>query len=98
MVSFAPLDPETYSDRRRYLEGHLSQVACLDCLATVRVRKFSEFQTSIQWSAEAVAACPEFSRARAEDRVGLPLTCSRLQASIARAVDDGQVEVGGGVD
>lgn len=98
MVSFAPLDPETYSDRRRYLDEHLASVACLDCLATVRVRKFSEFQTSIQWSAASVAACAEFSRARAEGRAAPPLTCSRLQASIARAVEDGQVEVGGGVD
>ena len=98
MVSFAPLDPETFSDRRRYLDEHLSSVACLDCLATVRVRKLSEFQTSIQWSAESVAACAEFARARAEGRAGPPLTCSRLQASIARAVEDGQVEVGGGVD
>ena len=98
MVSFAPLNDETLEDRRRYLEGHLAEVACLDCLATVRVRKFSEFQTSIQWSTESVAACAEFTRARAEGRAGPPLTCSRLQASIARAVEDGQVEVGGGVD
>lgn len=98
MVSFAPLDPETFSDRRRYLDGHMAQVACLDCLATVRVRKFSEFQTSIQWSSEAVAACAEFSRARAEGRLASPTTCGRLQASIARAVEEGQVEVGGGVD
>ncbi len=102
MVSFAPQDPETFQDRRRYLEGHLSEVACLDCLATVRVRKFSEFQTSIQWSAESAAACAEFSRARAEGlgdgKGGLPLTCGRLQASITRAVEEGRVEVGGGVD
>ena len=58
MVSFAPLDPETWADRRRYLEGHMSEVACLDCLATVRVRKLSEHQTSIQWSDDAVASNP----------------------------------------
>ena len=51
MVSFAPLSPETLEDRRRYLEGHLVEVACLDCLARVKVRKQSEFHTSIQWSA-----------------------------------------------
>jgi hypothetical protein len=98
MVSFAPLHPETYQDRRRYLEEHMSEVACLDCLATVRVRKLSEHQTSIQWSDEAVAACAEFTRARVEGRVGLPQACGRLQASIGRAVAEGRVEVGGGVD
>jgi hypothetical protein len=98
MVSFAPLNPETYQDRRRYLEGHMSEVACLDCLATVRVRKASEFQTSIQWTDEAVGACAEFTRARVEGRIGLPASCGRLQSSIARAVDEGRVEVGGGVD
>ena len=54
MTSFAPLSEETYEDRSRYLEGHLAEVACLDCLATVRVRKQSEFHTSIQWDAEAI--------------------------------------------
>lgn len=98
MVSFAPLDPETYQDRRRYLEGHMAEVACLDCLATVRVRKLSDYQTSIQWSDGSVAACAEFTRSRVEGRVGLPPTCSRLQSSIDRAVAEGRVEVGGGVD
>jgi hypothetical protein len=98
MASFAPLSSETFQDRRRYLEGHMSEVACLDCLATVRVRKASEFQTSIQWSDEAVSACAEFTRARAEGGIGLPISCGRMQSSIARAVAEGQVEVGGGVD
>ena len=98
MASFAPLEAETYEDRRRYLEGHLSDVACLDCLARVRVRKASEFQTSIQWTDDAVAACAEFARSRADGRPGSPVSCGRLQASIARAVAEGQVEVGGGVD
>ena len=98
MVSFAPLHAETFSDRRRYLEDRMTQVACLDCLARVRVRKASEFQTSIQWDEAAVDACAEFARARAEGGIGLPVSCARLQASIARAVDEGHVEVGGGVD
>ena len=56
MVSFAPLSEETHDDQRRYLEGHLVEVSCLDCLARVRVRKQSEFHTSIQWDGEASAA------------------------------------------
>ena len=98
MVSFAPLSDETLEDRKRYLDEKLASVECLDCLATAKVRKHSEFQTSIQWSAEAVAACSEFSRARAEGRVGLPEGCGRMRASIARAVAEGRVPIGEGVD
>ena len=98
MVSFAPLSDDTYADRRRYLDEHLADVECLDCLAVVGVRKHSEFQTSIQWSGDSVAACAEFTRARAEGRVGLPEGCGRMRASIARAVAEGQVPIGEGVD
>ena len=98
MGSFAPLHAETFADRRRYLEDRMTQVACLDCLAQVRVRKASEHQTSIQWTDDAVAACAEFARARVEGGAGPPATCGRLRASIARAVEEGLVEVGGGVD
>ena len=45
------------------LEGNLVEVACLDCLAEVKVRKQSEFHTSIEWSAEAVSHCTEFAKA-----------------------------------
>jgi hypothetical protein len=98
MVSFAPLSEETYADRRRYLDEHLAEVACLDCLATVGVRKHSEYQTSIQWSDQAVSACAEFTRARVEGRIGLPEGCGRMRASIARAVAEGRLPIGEGVD
>jgi hypothetical protein len=98
MVSFAPLNDDTHEDRRRYLDGHLVDVACLDCLAEVKVRKQSEFHTSIQWNADAVTACQEFTRARAEGDTRAHRGCSRLQASIARAVQDGTLQLGGSVD
>ena len=98
MVSFAPLSPETLEDRRRYLEGHLVEVACLDCLAKVHVRKQSEFHTSVQWSTDAVSACAEFARARSEGDLRPQRGCSRLQDSIRAAVRDGVVEPGGTVD
>ena len=98
MVSFFPLDERTLEDRRRYLEGRLAEVACLDCLARVQVHKQSEFHTSIQWTAEAVAACQEFTRARAEGSIHVPRGCSRLQASIESAVRDGRLDIGGTVD
>jgi hypothetical protein len=99
MVSFAPLNEETFEDRRRYLEGHLVEVACLDCLATVRVRKQSEFHTSIQWSQEAVEHCAEFAKVRSSGApYRVPEACSRLRDSIRAAVREGRIEIGGSVD
>jgi len=98
MVSFAPLNDETLEDRRRYLEGHLVEVACLDCLAQVKVRKQSEFHTSIQWSDEALQHCHEIGRARSEGGLVVTKSCNRLKESIARAVLEGQIEIGGSVD
>ncbi len=97
MVSFAPLSEETLEDRRRYLEGHLVPVACLDCLAEVKVRKQSEFHTSIQWTEEAVGHCHEIRR-KAESSLIAPKSCGRLKESIARAVLEGEIEIGGTVD
>jgi len=96
MVSFAPTREETLEDQKRYLEGHLVDVACLDCLATVKVRKNSEPHTSIQWTSEAVAHCAEFAR-RGPDRSVME-SCPRLKATIEAAVRDGLLEVGATVD
>jgi hypothetical protein len=64
----------------------------------VQVHKQSEFHTSIQWSDEAVAACQEFTRARAAGGLHVPRGCSRLQTSIEAAVRDGVLDIGGTVD
>ena len=99
MVSFAPTRDETLEDQKRYLEGHLVEVACLDCLAKVLVRKNSEPHTSIQWTSDAVGQCTEFAR-RDSEPGGRPVmeSCSRLKASIVAAVRDGVLEVGADVD
>lgn len=91
-----PTLAETLEDQHRYLEGHLAEVACLDCLAKVKVRKNSEPHTAIQWTVEAVGHCQEFAR-RGPDRQVLE-SCSRLKASIAAAVRDGALEIGATVD
>ena len=70
-------------------------MACLDCLATVGVKKNSDHHTSIQWSSQALAACPEFNRMSGQPggravREG----CSRMVASIERAVQDGEISIG----
>ncbi|QIG43067.1 hypothetical protein G5V58_10120 [Nocardioides anomalus] len=92
MPSFVPLSPETLEDQRLYTSARLVQVACLDCLATVGVKKNSEHHTSIQWTAEARAACPELSR-RTSGRESHP-ACPRLAASIDAAAREGAVPIG----
>jgi hypothetical protein len=89
MSSFVPRNAETLAERARYTSEGLTRVSCMDCLATVDVRKNSEQQTAIQWSAEAQAGCPELARrgARYEG-------CPRLQASIEAAVRDGRLPIG----
>ncbi len=96
MVSFTPLRAETEADRRLYLEGRLVEVECLDCLARVRVRKNSQHHTSIQWSAEAVQQCTEFSRRSAQEGGrALHESCSRLKQSIENAVREGRLQMDG---
>lgn len=90
MVSFQPTSPETAADQWLYTSGWLTEVACLDCLARVGVQKNSEHHTSVQWSAEALAACPEMGR----HPRALREACPRLQASIEAAVRAGQVPIG----
>ena len=85
MVSFAPTSRETVEDQLLYTRARLTEVACLDCLARVRVRKQSEFHTSIQWDAEATAHCAEFGKARGQGDRRVQRACSRLLASIERA-------------
>lgn len=95
MASFVPTSAETLEDQRRYTTAQLTEVACLDCLATVQVKKNSEHHTSIQWSRQAVDACPEFARMTGRSD-GRPLHqgCPRLWASIDAAVRDGAVPIG----
>ncbi|MEV5002334.1 hypothetical protein [Nocardioides sp. LML1-1-1.1] len=95
MASFVPRSPETLEDQRLYTEDRLVEVACLDCLARVRVKKNSDHQTSVQWSAEARSACQEFVRRDAgPGRRDVHKPCSRLMASIDDAVRAGAVSVG----
>ncbi|MEQ6899564.1 hypothetical protein [Nocardioides sp. YIM 152588] len=95
MASFVPTSEETLEDRRLYTEARLVEVACLDCTAVVGVKKNSEHHTSIQWSADAVASCPDLAHRTGgtggRDRFR---ACPRMLASIDAAVRDGLVPVG----
>ncbi|WP_243057774.1 hypothetical protein [Nocardioides sp. SR21] len=92
MASFVPTSADTLEDQRLYTSARLVEVACLDCLAKVGVKKNSEHHTSIQWTGEARQACPELGR-RSSGREGHP-ACPRLMASIESAVREGQVSIG----
>lgn len=79
------------TERREYLAGGLVPVVCQTCANKVLVRKASLAQTSIQWSAEAVAHCPEFA---AQDGANaLVERCYALRDSIDAAVREGMVVV-----
>jgi hypothetical protein len=92
MGSFAPTSAETLEDQRLYTQARLVDVACLDCLAHVSVKKNSDHHTSIQWTAAAREACPELSR-RGHGRASHE-ACPRLTASIDAATRDGVVAIG----
>lgn len=92
MASFVPTSPGTREDQRLYTRARLTEVACLDCLARVGVKKNSEHHTSIQWSAEARSHCPDLSR-RAGDRESHH-ACPRMIASIEAAVREGRIPIG----
>src|SRR3954451_24143071 len=95
MPSFVPTSAETLEDQRLYTTARLTEVAGLDCLARVAVKKNSEHHTSIQWNEGAVHQCPEFPRM---DRspAGRPVhaACPRLVASIEAAAREGKVPIG----
>jgi len=95
MVFSAPTSAETRKDQLLYTEARLVDVACLDCLAHVRVKKNSEHHTSIQWSSEAMGHCQEFARMAAEpDGRAVHAACPRLVSSIEAAVREGEIPIG----
>jgi len=95
MASFVPTSAETLKDQRLYTSARLTEVACLDCMAKVGVKKNSDHHASIQWNEEAVRACPEFTRMTGSPD-GRPLhrTCPRMAASIEAAARDGSLPIG----
>jgi hypothetical protein len=69
-------------------------VECGQCGAGVLAAKFSPQHTSVQWSAEAVRACSEFSAAVSLGRPSaLVQGCGSLRDSIDAAVTAGRLEV-----
>lgn len=95
MPSFIPLRAETLEDQRLYTRARLTEVSCLDCLATVGVKKNSEHHTSIQWSGTALANCQEFAKMDSTSSGRqVHASCPRLVASIEAAVGEGDIPLG----
>jgi hypothetical protein len=84
---------ETAEDRRLYLEIGFTPVTCGTCGVEALVKKNSHKHTSVQWTAEGVAACPEIAAARAADSAALVLGCPNMTAAVEDAVRSGQVVV-----
>jgi hypothetical protein len=95
MASFVPTSAETLEDQRLYTRARLTEVACLDCLARVLVKKNSDHHTSIQWTETALRQCPEFARMdRSPGGRPVHAACPRLAASIDNAARQGMVPIG----
>ncbi len=95
MASFVPTSPDTLEDQRLYTQARLVEVACLDCLARVGVKKNSEHHTSIQWTDEALGHCQVFARMSAQPGGrAVHASCPRLAASIDDAVRAGDLTIG----
>ena len=80
----------------RLADSPMVPVACSRCGACVLARKSSWNQTSVQWNAEASAACLERRDAEnlaAHSGRGLFLACSALSGSILDAVRSGDLPV-----
>jgi hypothetical protein len=84
---------ETVADMRLYVEIGLTPVTCAECGVEAMVKKNSQKHTSVQWTPEGVAQCPEIRAARAADPGALVLGCVKLRASIEDAVRAGQLVV-----
>lgn len=80
----------------RLLDTPMLPVRCTRCAATVRVRKGSWQQTSIQWDATAAAACeerPDVLREDGPNGAQNVRTCAALRESIEGAALDGRLPV-----
>jgi len=79
----------------RLADAPMVSVGCRQCGAAVEVRKSSWAQTSVQWNADATAACVQrrSAEALAGHGRGLFLVCSELRDSIDDAVRRGQLPI-----
>lgn len=79
----------------RLEDGPMAPVSCSTCGTSVQVRKSSWDQTTVQWTAEAAAACVERRASASVDgpNGGVFPGCSALRDSIREAAVRGDLEV-----
>ncbi len=94
MAGFVPTSADTVEDQRLYTTARQTEVACLDCLATVGVKKNSDHHTSVQWDEEAKRHCPAMARRERLDGRSVHPACPRLVASIENAAREGRIPIG----
>ncbi|MFF5966484.1 hypothetical protein ACFY64_22660 [Streptomyces collinus] len=73
----------------------MQPLSCESCATAVLVRKSSPAQTSVQWP-DGAEGCTEFAEVLAADgppRTAVIPTCTRLRATIERAVRAGALAV-----
>ncbi|MFI8998479.1 hypothetical protein [Streptomyces sp. NPDC053542] len=72
----------------------MQPVECAACGNQVLCEKFSPAHTSVQWTAEAAAVCPEFGALVAVGATAARIrTCAALRDSIDRAAAEGTLRV-----
>jgi hypothetical protein len=89
------MTPRPQTDNRLD-DAPMTPVACGRCGAQVLARKSSWNQTSVQWTAEAMARCIERRRAAQlaeHGGRGLFLACSAVGESIVDAVRHGELRI-----
>jgi hypothetical protein len=85
---------QTADDKRRYVEDGLEPVSCSRCATRVLVKKNSPRHTSVQWTSDAAASCPEIgAQVSAGARGGQILGCGMLKQSIEAAIVAGVLSI-----
>jgi hypothetical protein len=84
----------TRTEIREFLTRGLAPVDCHSCGNRVLVRKTSLAHTSVQWTSDPAASCPEFAARVAAGELSARIdTCPKLRTSIDLAVAEGLIEV-----
>jgi hypothetical protein len=77
-----------------YVEIGLAPVTCAHCGTEVLVKKNSPKHTSVQWTTDAAASCPQIeAQVAAGTPRGRVLGCALLKQSIEDAVRRGELTV-----
>jgi hypothetical protein len=84
----------THAETREFLSSGLTPVTCHSCANRVLVKKTSLAHTSVQWTTDPAASCPEFAARIAAGELSARIdSCPKLRTSIELAVSEGRVEV-----